>query len=92
VIAVPYEERVVKEYKADKKKGLVKHPRKINRTFAYWSTKGILIGMFIQRLVRPALAAFDKQVRANTEILRPGRRNPRKKKPPSYFHMNYKDI
>jgi hypothetical protein len=91
-LAFPIEERVVKEYEADQKKGLVKHPHKINRTFAYWSTKGILIGMFIKRLVRSALAAFDKQVEANTEIVRPGKRNPRAKKPPKHYYMNYKDI
>ena len=91
-LAFPIEERVVKEYKADQKKGRVKHPHKINRTFAYWSTKGILIGMFIKRLVRSALAAFDKQVEANTEIIRPGKRNPRLKKPPRHYYMNYKDV
>jgi hypothetical protein len=91
-LAFPIEERVVKEYKADQKKGLVKHPHKINRTFAYWSTKGILIGMFIKKLVRSALAAFDKQVEANTEIIRPGKRNPRLKKPPRHYYMNYKDV
>ena len=91
-LAFPIEERVVKEYEADQKKGLVKHPHKINRTFAYWSTKGILIGMFIKRLVRLALAAFDKQVEANTEIVRPGKRNPRPKKPPRHYYMNYKDV
>jgi hypothetical protein len=91
-LAFPIEERVIKEYKADKKKGLVKHLRKINRTFAYWSTKGILIGMFIKRMIRRALAVFDKQVEANTEIIRPGRSSPRKKKPPRLYHMNYKDL
>ena len=91
-LAFPIEERIVKEYNADRNKGLVKHPRKINRTFAYWSTKGILIGMFIKRLVRSALSAFDRQVEANTEIVRPGRRNPRLKKPPRHYYMNYKDI
>jgi hypothetical protein len=33
--------------------------------------------MFIKRLVRSALAAFDKQVEANTEIVRTGKKNPR---------------
>jgi hypothetical protein len=91
-LAFPIEERVIKEYKEDRKKGMVKHLRKINRTFAYWSAKGILIGMFIKRMVRRALAVFDKQVEANTEIIRPGRSNPRKKKPPRLYHMNYKDL
>jgi hypothetical protein len=91
-LAFPIEERVYKEYIEDKKKGLVKHLRKINRTFAYWSTKGILIGMFIKRMIRRALAVFDKQVQSNTEIIRPGRSSPRKKKPPRLYHMNYKDL
>lgn len=91
-LAFPIEERVVKEYQADQKKGLVKHPHKINRTFAYWSTKGILVGMFIKRLVRSALAAFDKQVEANTEIVRKGKKNPRPWKPPRHYYMNYKDV
>jgi hypothetical protein len=91
-LAFPIEERVYKEYKEDKKKGLVKHLRKINRTFAYWSTKGILIGMFIKRMSKRALAVFDKQVQSNTEIVRPGRSSPRKKKPPRLYHMGYKDL
>ena len=92
VLAFPIEERVIKEYNGHKQKGLVNHPRKINRTYAYWSTKGLLIGMFIKRLVGKALSAFDRQVEANIEIVRPGRRNPRLKKPPRHYYMNYKDI
>jgi hypothetical protein len=91
-LAFPIEEKVIKEYKADKKAGLVTHPRKINRTFAYWSTKSILIGMFIKKMFKRALSVFDKQVAANTEIVRPGRRNLRKKKPPRLYHMSYKDV
>jgi len=91
-LAFPIEERVHKEYMEDKKKGLIKHLRKINRTFAYWSVKGILIGMFIKRMIRRALAVFDKEVQSNTEIVRPGRSSPRKKKPPRLYHMNYKDV
>ena len=37
-LAFPIEERVIAECDAEKKKGMVKHPRKFNRTFAYWST------------------------------------------------------
>ena len=72
-LAFPIEERVIAECNAEKQKGKVKHHRKINRTFAYWSTKCILIGMFIKKTIRLALAVFDKQVAANTEIVRPGR-------------------
>jgi hypothetical protein len=34
-LAFPIEGRVVAEYNADKKKGRVKHDRKINRTYAH---------------------------------------------------------
>ncbi len=57
-----------------------------------WSTKCILIGMFIKRTIRLALAVFDKQVAANTEIVRPGRHEKRKRRPPRLDHMNYKDV
>lgn len=33
-----------------------------------------------------------KQVESNTEIHRPGRKSPRKKRPPRLYHMNYKDV
>jgi hypothetical protein len=91
-LAFPIEERVIAESTADKQKGKAKRVKKINRTFAYWSTKCILIGMFIKRTIRLALAVFDKQVAANTEIVRPGRRHKRKRRPPRLYHMNYKDV
>jgi len=61
-LAFPVEEGVIAECNAEKQKGKVKHHRKINRTFAYWSTKCILIGMFIKKTIRLTLAVFDKQV------------------------------
>jgi hypothetical protein len=91
-LAFPIEERVIKEYKGEQQRGTVKYGRKINRTFAYWSAKSILIGMFIKRMIRRALAVFDKQVEANTEAVRPGRYHPRKKRPPRLYQMNYKDL
>jgi hypothetical protein len=91
-LAFPIEEKVIKEYKAAKKKGLVKHLQKINRTFAYWSTKGLLINMFIKRFFKKSLSVFDQQIQSNTELDRPGRKNPREKKPPRLYQMNYKDV
>jgi len=91
-LAFPIEERVIAEYNADRRKGKVKHSRKINRTFAYWSTKCILIGMFVKRAIRSALSVFDRQVAANTEIVRPGRHEKRKRRPPRLYHINYKDV
>ncbi len=91
-LAFPIEERIIAEGNADKQKGRIKHRRKINRTFAYWSTKCILIGMFIKKTIRLALDVFDKQVAANTEIVLPGRHEKRKRRPPRLYHMNYKDV
>ena len=91
-LAFPIEERVIKEYKEEQQRGTVMYGRKINRTFAYWSAKGILIGMFIKGMIRRALAVFDKQVEANTEAVRPGRWHLRKKRPPRMYQMNYKDL
>jgi len=91
-LAFPIEEQVIKEYNAEKKKGRIKHGRKINRTYAYWLTKGALIAMFLKQQIKNALSFLDTQAKANTEIVRPGRRNLRKKKPPRLYHMNYKDV
>jgi hypothetical protein len=91
-LAFPIEDKVVKEYEEAKRKGTVKHGQKINRTYAYWTTKGLLISMFIKRMIRTALSVFDKQVESNKEADRPGRQNPRKKRPPRLYHMNYKDL
>lgn len=91
-LAFPIEEKVVKEYREAKKNKDVKYRRKINRTFAYWTTKVNLIAMFIKKRIKAAIAVFDQQVEANTEADRPGRRSPRKKKQPRLYHMNYKDL
>ncbi len=91
-LAFPIEEKVVKEYREAKKNREVKYRRKINRTYAYWTTKVTLIAMFIKHKIKVALAVFDKQVEANTEAHRPGRKSPRKKKQPRLYHMNYKDL
>lgn len=91
-LVFPIEDKVIKEYREAKKNKDVKHHRKINRTYAYWATKGILIALFIKKKIRTALAVFDNQVELNTEAHRPGRKSPRKKKPPRLYHMNYKDL
>lgn len=91
-LSFPIADKVTKEYHDAQQQGKVKHGRKINRTYAYWATKMMLIGMFIKNKIKAALYSFDKQVEANTEIDRPGRKSPRKKRPPRIYHMNYKDL
>jgi hypothetical protein len=91
-LSFPIAEKVAKEYREAQQKGEVKHGRKINRTYAYWATKMMLIGMFIKNKIKAALSIFDKQIESNTEIDRPGRKSPRKKRPPRIYHMSYKDL
>ncbi len=91
-LAFPIEEKVTREYREAKRNGEVKHHRKINRTYAYWTTKVSLIALFIKNKIKAALAIFDKQVELNTEVDRPGRKSPRKKKQPRLYHMTYKDL
>jgi hypothetical protein len=88
VLAFPIEEKI----KTECEQSTATHPRKVNRTNALSMTKEIAYKVFIQKIILPALDAFDKILRATTEIVRPGRKFPRKKitkKPPS---MNYKHL
>jgi hypothetical protein len=88
VLAFPLEERLKQEQANSNRK----HPYKINRTNALAMVRETAPKLFIEKMIRPALAAFDKILRATTEIVRPNRKVPRKKRtkrPPS---MNYKQL
>jgi hypothetical protein len=91
VMAFPIEEKLKQESEQWKKNGdLRKYPRKVNRTNALAMVREICSKLFINRIVLPALDAFDAILIATPEIVRIGRRFPRKKlkkKPPA---MNYK--
>jgi hypothetical protein len=87
--AHPIEEKVVAEYRADKKR---KHAQKINRTNALSMTHDILIGTVIKNKYEKALEAFDKIVANTREIVRPGRSFERKKRPKKTYSMNYKRL
>jgi len=88
VLAFPLEEKL----KQEQTKSNRKHPYKINRTNALAMVRETAHKLFIEKMIRPALVAFDKILRATAEIVRPNRKVPRKKrtkKPPS---MNYKQL
>lgn len=87
--AHPIEQKVRQEYKADEKR---KHDQKINRTNALATLKGLYIGMFIHKQIEKALAYFDPIVKSTREIIRPGRKHPRKHKPKNGKYMNYKSL
>lgn len=85
----PIDEKVRKEFKADKKRI---HSQKINRTNAIAMTKDILIGVFIRKEYEKAFKAFDDIVYKTREIIRPGRSNKRNHRPKKLYSMNYKRL
>jgi hypothetical protein len=89
IYAFPIEEKVREEYKADEKR---KYDQQINRTHALSVTQDILIGIFIKHQFQKALQAFDRLVETTREVIRPGRRFVRNKKPKRPYSMNYKRL
>ena len=87
--AHPIEERVRKEFKADKVR---KHDQKINRTNAISMTRDILVGVLIKQQYKKALSAFDDIVYHTREIIRPDRKNERKHRQKKPYSMNYKRL
>ena len=87
--AHPIEEKVVEEYRADQTR---KFDQKLNRTNALSMTQDILIGVFIRKQFKKALAAFDEIVYETREIIRPERKFERHKKPKKPYSMNYKRL
>lgn len=87
--AHPIEEKVIKEFKADKNR---KRSQKINRTNAVASVMDMVVPLFIKKKFDEALKAFDEIVYKTREVVRPGRQVPRNKRPKKQYHMNYKRI
>ena len=85
----PIEEKVIAEYKADDGK---KHGQKINRTGALANTMDMLVPMFLKKKYTESLEAFDQIVYKTREVVRPGRKVPRPKKPKRPYNMNYKPL
>jgi len=87
--AHPIEEKGIAEFKADEEK---KFDQKINRTNAIATLQDSLVGMFIKKKFKQGLDAFDKIVYNTREIIRPGRKNPRKHRAKTPYSMNYKRL
>lgn len=88
-LAFPMEEKVKREYRREKNR---QHNQKINRTGAIATTRNICISLFIKKLIKNALKAFDNIVFKTREIVRPGRKEPRKHHQKRLYHMNYKRL
>jgi len=87
--AFPIEEKVKKEYQQDNER---KRSQKINRTNALAFCRSMLISIFIKKNVNEAIKAFDNNIRATREIIRPDRSFPRNHKKKRQYYMNYKDL
>lgn len=87
--AHPIEERVRKEFKADKQR---KYDQKINRTNSIAATKDVLISIFIKKQFSIAIAALDNIVYKTREVIRPDRKNERKHHLKKPYRMNYKRL
>lgn len=86
LLAFPIEEKVRKEYNESKNK----HPQKINRTNAFAMFREIGVALMLKGKIAKAIEAFDRNVFKTREIVRPGRKNERKKRPKKLHYMNYK--
>jgi len=51
-----------------------------------------VLPMFIKRKCKQAIQAFDKIIYQTRELLRPHRKNPRKKRPKKQYPINYKTL
>lgn len=87
--AHPIEEKVLAEFKADEER---KYAQKINRTNAIATLQDSLVGIFIKKKFKEGLEAFDKIVYSTRELIRPGRKNPRKHRAKKNYSMNYKRL
>lgn len=86
VMAFPIEQKLREEGKQGRKRD-----RKVNRTNALALVSESVVGIFVKRMALKALEAFDSIVYRTTEVIRPGRKNPRKKhikKPPAMAYKN----
>lgn len=88
VLAFPIEERVRRESAC----GGNKHRRKVNRTNALSVLRSLSVALLLKGLVRRAMRAYDLLVGKTTEIVRPGRKAERKKRPKKLYCMNYKQL
>jgi hypothetical protein len=88
ILSFPIEEKVRKESEKSKNK----YPQKINHTNALSMLRNITIGMLLKRQIEAAIKAFDDIVYNTREIVRPDRKNERKKRPKKLYYMNYKSL
>jgi hypothetical protein len=90
IFSFPIEEKVRQEYQAAEEER--KHSQQINHTNALSMTQDILVGVFLKDQFQTAIKYFDEIVEKTREIIRPGRKVARNKKPKKLYSMNYKRL
>lgn len=83
----PIDEKVKKEFKKDKNR---KYEQQINNTFALSILREGIIQIFIKNQISKAMLYMDEMMYKTREIIRPNRRNERKKKPKKQWYSAYK--
>jgi Transposase DDE domain len=81
-LAYPVEQKVRREFAMSQNK----HVKTINKTHAVGQLQDSMIGIFLKNKLMEGLRNFSIMIYKTTEIVRPGRKNPRKhrtNKPPS---------
>lgn len=86
VLAFPLEEKLKQEQKEKPKQ----HAYKINRTNALSVVRESLVNIFHKKWIRESLKAIDNFLRKTVEIVRPNRKESRRKTPKKPPSMNYK--
>jgi len=87
--AFPVAERVKEEFKADQNR---EHNQQINKTNSIAKTRDILLGVFLKHDYQNALFSFDDIVYRTRELIRHGRKNPRKHRQKKPYSMNNKRL
>ena len=89
-LSFPIAEKVRSEYKNERTGN--KYSQQINKTHALHVIKDNLINFFIKNIYSKALDISDYFIENTREVIRPGRRFERKKKPRRNYYMNYKPL
>lgn len=88
VMSFPVDEQLKVEQQGSKRK----HQYQVNRTNALSMVREITTNVFIRGLIVPALEAFEKFLKATTELVRRNRKFERKKLKKKPHSMNYKGL
>lgn len=75
-LCLPVKEKIEKEGKQHRK-----YDRQINKTNAISFLTNSAVGLFYHKMIEPFFRAFDLLLHKTVDIIRPGRKNPRKHRP-----------